>query len=89
MHEYTMLIIDLNNTHCMQFTFTNSDLPRPPTVKADELKSMEMGDEDEGGWAGHHEEVDYTKEVVFSDSSDDETQPPTDSKGKRKQVSIF
>lgn len=34
---------------------------RPPTVKADDLRSMEALDEEDGGWAGHHEEVDYTK----------------------------
>ena len=34
---------------------------RPPTVKADDLRSMELLDEDDGGWAGHHEEVDYSK----------------------------
>lgn len=49
------------------------DVSRPPTVKADDLKSMDVPDEEEGGWAGHHEEVDYTKEVIFSDSSDDES----------------
>ena len=34
---------------------------RPPTVKVDDLKSMEILDEEDGGWAGHHEEVDYSK----------------------------
>ena len=51
------------------------DVPRPPTVKADDLKNMELVDDEDGGWAGHHEEVDYTKEVIFSDSSDDEATP--------------
>ena len=49
------------------------EVSRPPTVKADDLRSMELPEEDEGGWAGHHEEVDYTKEVVFEDSSDEES----------------
>ena len=39
----------------------------------DDIKNLEMGEEEEGGWAGHHEEVDYSKEVVFSDSSDEES----------------
>ena len=34
---------------------------RPPTVKEDDLRNMEVLDDDEGGWAGHHEEVDYSK----------------------------
>lgn len=37
----------------------------------DDIKSMDV-EEEEGGWAGHHEEVDYSKEVVFSDSSDED-----------------
>ena len=45
---------------------------RPPTVKDHDLQNMDADDDDEG-WAGHHEEVDYTKEVVFEDSSDDES----------------
>ena len=47
------------------------DVARPPTIKQDELKQLDVGEEEEGGWAGHHEEVDYTQEVVFSDSSDE------------------
>ena len=43
---------------------------RPPTVKADDLRSMEVLDEEEGGWAGHHEEVDYSKVcVLYSECS--------------------
>ena len=45
---------------------------RPPTVKDHDLQNMDADDDDEG-WAGHHEEVDYTKEVVFEDSSDEES----------------
>lgn len=43
-------------------------------VKNEELKNLELPDEDDdvGGWAGYHEEVDYSKKVVFNDSSDDE-----------------
>ena len=52
----------------------DDDVTRPPTVKRDKIKQLDVGEEDEGGWAGHHEEVDYTKEVVFSDSSDEETE---------------
>ena len=46
----------------------------------DDIKSMDV-EEEEGGWAGHHEEVDYSKEVVFSDSSDD------DSSGRQSKTS--
>ena len=41
----------------------------------DDIKSMEVGEDEEEGWAGHHEEVDYSKEVVFLDSSDEEGSP--------------
>ena len=48
----------------------------------DDIKSMDVGEEEEGGWAGHHEEVDYSKEVVFSDSSDEEGSPKKSRIGK-------
>ena len=41
---------------------------------------MELHEEDDEGWAGYQEEVDYTKEVVFEDSSDEDVP-------KRHQVS--
>jgi len=62
------------------------DVSRPPTVKADDLKSMDVPDEEEGGWAGHHEEVDYTKEVIFSDSSDDESVTKLGKPKKKQEV---
>ena len=35
---------------------------RSHNVKADDLGNVEALDEEEdGGWAGHHEEVDYSK----------------------------
>lgn len=41
-------------------------------MKEDELKNLEVSvDEDDGGWAGHHAEVDYSKEVVFDDSDEE------------------
>lgn len=49
---------------------------RPPTIKSDDLDHMD--EEGDVGWAGHYEEVDYSKEVVFEDSSDDDT--PQDKK---------
>lgn len=52
----------------------------------DDIKSMEVGEEEEGGWAGHHEEVDYSKEVVFSDSSDEEGSPKKSHANKGKPV---
>jgi len=58
------------------------DISRPPTVKMDDIKSMEVGEDEEEGWAGHHEEVDYSKEVVFSDSSDEEGSPKKSRVGK-------
>ena len=41
--------------------------------------------EDDEGWAGHQEEVDYSKEVVFEDSSDEES--PKKGNKESKEVS--
>lgn len=71
------IIVGFDLLHCSdpyKVHHPDDDVARPPTVKQDELKQLDVGEEDEGGWAGHHEEVDYTKEVVFSDSSDEETE---------------
>lgn len=38
-------------------------------------------EEDDEGWAGHQEEVDYTKEVIFEDSSDEDSPK----KGRNKE----
>jgi len=59
-------------------------------VKSEELKNLELPEEDDdvGGWAGYHEEVDYSKKVVFDDSSDDEDRPnhqPQSIQAKRKE----
>ena len=59
-------------------------------VKSEELKNLELPEEDDdvGGWAGYHEEVDYSKKVVFDDSSDDEDRPNHQpSQTKRKESS--
>ena len=46
---------------------------RPRTTKDADFKTFDLPfDDDDGGWAGHHDEVDYSQEVVFVDS-DDET----------------
>ncbi len=45
----------------------------------------EMEEEEDEGWAGHQEEVDYSKEVVFEDSSDEES-PKKPKKGQQREV---
>lgn len=42
-----------------------------PTSGPRSLQQLPDDDEDEG-WAGHHEDIDYSKEVVFEDSSDED-----------------
>ena len=39
------------------------------------------------GWAGHYEEVDYSKEVVFEDSSDEDS-PKEEKKEQTRSVSV-
>ena len=44
-----------------------------------------MEEEEDEGWAGHQEEVDYSKEVIFEDSSDDES-PKKPKKSHQREV---
>ncbi|XP_044275675.1 protein PRRC2A isoform X2 [Varanus komodoensis] len=44
---------------------------RPPVLKQDDLKEFdELDQENDEGWAGAHEEVDYTEKLKFSDEED-------------------
>ncbi|XP_061475389.1 protein PRRC2A isoform X2 [Rhineura floridana] len=44
---------------------------RPPVLKQDDLKEFdELEQENDEGWAGAHEEVDYTEKLKFSDEED-------------------
>ena len=59
---------------------------RPPTVRSDDIDNMD--EEGDVGWAGHYEEVDYSKEVVFEDSSDEDS-PKEEKKGRAHSVSVL
>lgn len=48
------------------------------------MRSMDLPEDGDSGWAGHQDEVDYSKEVVFEDSSDEERADGS-SKEKRKK----
>ncbi|KAG9470383.1 hypothetical protein GDO78_018024 [Eleutherodactylus coqui] len=55
---------------------------RPSILKQDDLKEFdELDQEADDGWAGAHEEVDYTEKLKFSD---DEDGKDTDSEEKRE-----
>ncbi|XP_043353116.1 protein PRRC2A isoform X6 [Dermochelys coriacea] len=44
---------------------------RPPVLRQDDLKEFdELDQENDDGWAGAHEEVDYTEKLKFSDEED-------------------
>ncbi|XP_050775646.1 protein PRRC2A [Gopherus flavomarginatus] len=44
---------------------------RPPVLRQDDLKEFdELDQENDEGWAGAHEEVDYTEKLKFSDEED-------------------
>ncbi|XP_067172983.1 protein PRRC2A [Apteryx mantelli] len=46
-------------------------ISRPPVLKQDDLKEFdELDQENDEGWAGAHEEVDYTEKLKFSDEED-------------------
>ncbi|XP_055516164.1 protein PRRC2B isoform X2 [Leucoraja erinacea] len=47
---------------------------RPAIINPDDLKELDQLDiETEDGWAGEHEEVDYSEKLKFSDDDDEET----------------
>eukprot|EP00062_Callorhinchus_milii_P014894 gi/632964541/ref/XP_007898447.1/ PREDICTED: protein PRRC2B isoform X1 [Callorhinchus milii] len=47
---------------------------RPAIIHPDNLKGLDQLDiETEDGWAGEHEEVDYSEKLKFSDDEDEET----------------
>ncbi|XP_041068436.1 protein PRRC2A isoform X1 [Carcharodon carcharias] len=46
---------------------------RPSILKQDDLKEFdELENETDDGWAGAHEEIDYTEKLKFSDDEDDD-----------------
>ncbi|KAM6986057.1 protein PRRC2B [Aplochiton taeniatus] len=48
--------------------------PRPAIINPDDLKDLDELDNDcEDGWAGLHEEVDYSEKLKFSDDEDEHT----------------
>ncbi|XP_062829648.1 protein PRRC2A isoform X2 [Anolis carolinensis] len=50
---------------------TSEPVGRPPVLKQDDLKEFdELDQENDEGWAGAHEEVDYTEKLKFSDEED-------------------
>ncbi|XP_062978436.1 protein PRRC2A isoform X2 [Elgaria multicarinata webbii] len=50
---------------------TTEPVSRPPVLKQDDLKEFdELDQENDEGWAGAHEEVDYTEKLKFSDEED-------------------
>ncbi|XP_039202273.1 protein PRRC2A [Crotalus tigris] len=50
---------------------TSEPVSRPPVLKQDDLKEFdELDQENDEGWAGAHEEVDYTEKLKFSDEED-------------------
>ncbi|KAM4019241.1 protein PRRC2A [Anomaloglossus baeobatrachus] len=59
---------------------------RPSILKQDDLKEFdELDQEADDGWAGAHEEVDYTEKLKFSD---DEDGKDTDSEEKREHQAL-
>ncbi|XP_068106463.1 protein PRRC2A isoform X3 [Hyperolius riggenbachi] len=59
---------------------------RPSILKQDDLKEFdELDQEADDGWAGAHEEVDYTEKLKFSD---DEDGKDTDTEEKSREIAV-
>uniref|UniRef100_A0A8C1QMW5 BAT2 N-terminal domain-containing protein n=1 Tax=Cyprinus carpio TaxID=7962 RepID=A0A8C1QMW5_CYPCA len=60
--------------------------PRPAIINPEDLKDLDELDNDcEDGWAGLHEEVDYSEKLKFSDDEEDRTPCATISPGSSKR----
>ena len=56
---------------------------RPAILKPEDIQAMADNDEEEeGGWAGAQDEVDYAAKLDFEDFEDDEKPPPESSREK-------
>ncbi|XP_059570292.1 protein PRRC2A isoform X2 [Alligator mississippiensis] len=62
-------------------------ISRPPVLKQDDLKEFdELDQENDEGWAGAHEEVDYTEKLKFSDEEDGKDSDEEATGEKEKEV---
>lgn len=60
---------------------------RPSIVKAEDIQALD-DDEDDGGWAGAQEEVDYTAKLNFEDF-DDEDSGSTKASQKEEEIDAW
>ena len=44
---------------------------RPATVRPEAIRQMDREEDDESGWAGEQEEVDFNAKLTWDDSDDD------------------
>uniref|UniRef100_A0A8P4PWH5 BAT2 N-terminal domain-containing protein n=1 Tax=Dicentrarchus labrax TaxID=13489 RepID=A0A8P4PWH5_DICLA len=59
---------------------------RPAIINPEDLKDLDELDHDcEDGWAGLHEEVDYSEKLKFSDDEDEHGEPLTDQEDHQRQ----
>ena len=60
-------------------------IERPSIIKQEDIQNIN-DDEDDAGWAGAQDEVDYNAKLQFDEESDDESGPsPSKDKNKRKE----
>ena len=61
---------------------------RPSVIKDSDFKSLDDDKDDDNGWAGAQEEVDYNAKLKFDESDDsDEDSPKKNSEGEKHKPS--
>ena len=53
--------------HSIKLEDSPSGYVRPSIVNEDDIRAMDSGDVDDGGWAGAQEEIDYSVKLNFDD----------------------
>ena len=53
--------------HAIKLEDSPSGYVRPSIVNEDDIRAMDSGDVDDGGWAGAQEEIDYSVKLNFDD----------------------
>ncbi len=79
-HPGSRMAGPLAQKHMIKLEDSPSGYVRPSIVNEEDIRAMDSGDVDDGGWAGAQEEIDYSVKLNFDD--DEPPSPVADVSGK-------